>query len=62
MCDQVDEEGVDAGCSVQFVIGSIIWTAAELWSVRTPILKSLIFILYNNYKLKLCIASYKCRL
>jgi len=34
----------DAGWSVQFVIGGIIWTAAELWSVRTPTLKSLIFI------------------
>jgi len=35
---------VDAGWSVQFVIGGIIWTAAELWSVRTPTLKSLILI------------------
>ena len=46
MCDEVDEEGeiMDAGWSVQFVIGGIIWTAVELWSVHTPTLKSLIFI------------------
>ena len=38
------EKIVDGGWSVQFVIGGIIWTAAELWSVLTPTLKSSIFI------------------
>jgi len=38
------EKIVDAGWSVQFVIGGIIWTAVDLWSVHTPPLKSLIFI------------------
>ena len=37
------EKIVDGGWSVQFVIGGITWTAAELWSVHTPTLKSLIF-------------------
>ena len=45
------EKIVDAGWSVLFVLGGIIWTAAELWSVRTPTLKSLF--LYINF-----IASY----
>jgi len=30
----------DAGWSVQFVIGGMVWTAGELWSVCTPTLKS----------------------
>ena len=34
------EKIVDAGWSVQSVLGGIIWTAAELWSVHTPTLKS----------------------
>jgi len=45
MCDEVDEKEkiVDAGWTVQLVIGGIVWTAAELWSVRTPTLQSSIF-------------------
>ena len=46
---------MDAGWSVQFVMSGITWTAAELWSVNTPTLKSLIS--YVSF-----VVSYKCRL